>query len=487
MMPAMSSLSSSDDVVILGAGPAGMAAAMELSKAGRHVTIIEKDAIVGGLAKTLVFEESDGKYRTDIGPHRFYSKNPYLYTFIEEVIGEEWKQVPRLTRFVVGGKFYLYPIRIGNLLRQLPPWTMFRMLTDYAYECVRRLIAPRPQKSFEDYVVSKFGRTLAGFNMLQYTEKIWGIPCSQTSIDWAKQRIGGLSIWTALRKAITKRGGPKTLVDTFYYPSLGTGLIYTSVQKRIEAMGAEVLTSSQPLVIHRTADRVTEVMIETPQGKRTLHPKHLISSIPITRCIHLFDPPPPPQVLESAAHLRFRSQVYLFLTIDRPSVTKDNWIYFPDKSIPFGRIAEMRNFSSHMCPPGKTSLFVEFFCFKNDPIWNATKEELFEKTIFYLEQFGFLKRTEVQSIHHFRKEHVYPLYDLSYAKHVETVLHWMDNLANFTAIGRPGRFRYTNQDHSLEMGILAARSLLTGSRFADTVGKENEYFEQGSLPPRERR
>lgn len=456
---------------------------MELSRAGKTVTVVEKAPQVGGLARTLVFERPEGTYRTDIGPHRFYSKNKYLYDFIEDLLGEQWREVPRLTRFCVDGKFYFYPIRFRNVLSQLGMLRAFMMMRDYAWERLRKLVAPRSIHSFEDYAVSQFGRTLAEFNMLNYTEKIWGLPCGEISVDWANQRIGGLSLWAALKKAVWKSSGPKTLVDSFYYPSLGSGSIYEAIRRRIENKGSVIHVGAEPVRIRWKGRKITDVDIHCGELKQTCRPQHVVSSIPITRAVEIFDPAPPLCVTEAASHLRFRAQVYLFLTVRRERIVPDNWVYFPDKSVPFGRISEMKNFSAEMCPPGHTSLFVEFFCFAGDEIWNAAKDTLFSMTVAALERLRVLDRTDVTSAHLFRQSHVYPLYDLHYSEYLGVVLKWLDNFENFHAIGRPGRFRYTNQDHSLEMGVLAAQSVLDGRRRdVDEVTKENEYFERGFVP-----
>lgn len=484
---------SSANTLILGAGPAGMASAMELVRAGKHVTVVEKADQVGGLAKTLTYEEPSGTFRTDIGPHRFFSKNQYLYDFIEDLLKEEWRQVQRLTRFCVEGKFYLYPIRIRNVLSQIGMVKAFRMVMDLLIEKVRARVAPRSQRTFEDYVLAAFGRTLAEFNMIGYTEKIWGLPCREISINWATQRIKGLSVLSALKKALfPKHDGPKTLVDSFYYPSFGSGTIYEAIRQRIEKAGSDVLLSTEPSAIRWNGSpasapegatagrRVTGVDLQSSAGATTLTPGAVISSVPPSVLVKLFNPAPPADVLDAARHLRFRSQVYLFLIIDKDSVMRDNWIYFPDKNIPFGRISEMKNFSVEMAPPGKTSLMIEFFCFEGDRIWNMNKDELVAETVPILERFGFFTRSQVLSSHHFRIAHVYPLYDLHYEEHAKTVMKWLDGFENFYAVGRPGRFRYTNQDHSLEMGILAAQSILTGVRKdIETVGAEQEYFERG--------
>jgi protoporphyrinogen oxidase len=206
----------------------------------------------------------------------------------------------------------------------------------------------------------------------------------------------------------------------------------------------------------------------------------VVSSIPLTQLLSLLHPEPPAEVLWTAARLRFRSQVYLFLTFDKPSVSPDQWIYFPDPEVPFGRISEMRNFSPRMSPPGKTSLFVEFFCWEGDSVWSATKEALLEPTMEWLERLGLVDRSELIDVHHLRKPYVYPVYELGYERNLGVTKGYLDGFENLQYIGRPGRFRYTNQDHSLEMGILAARGLLDGKRRdMDGVGSDPAYFERG--------
>jgi protoporphyrinogen oxidase len=197
----------------------------------------------------------------------------------------------------------------------------------------------------------------------------------------------------------------------------------------------------------------------------------------------MLDPKAPAEVLKALSLLRHRNQAYLFITIDKESLTDDQWIYFPRQENKIARISEMRNFSSYMSPKGKTSLFVEFFCFEGDEIWNMSKEELFETAMRELSAAGLLKKDEVRHYYHIKRRNVYPVYDLEYQTHLGAVKKYLNGISNLQYIGRPGRFRYNNQDHSLEMGMLAARSIIDGVRYdIESVGEEKEYFEKGAVP-----
>jgi protoporphyrinogen oxidase len=458
-------------ILVLGAGPAGMACAMELHRAGRTFTLVEKDGQVGGLSKTYRF----GEFRTDNGPHRFFSQNSYLYEFIEDLLAERWEPVDRHTRFCIGGRFYRYPVQWRDALGNMGPAKALRVVLDFL---VAKLTYFRQTPAdFEEFAVKTFGRSLANFNVLNYTEKIWGIPCRELSVDWARQRIHGLDLISLITNAFLNRKGPKTLVDQFYYPRGGTGLIYESILQRISATN-RVMLNTVPVKLAHDGERLT--LVHLNNGEQ-IEPAEVVSSIPITALIDMLDPAPSDVIREHAGALRYRSQVYLFITIDTPSVCRDQWIYFPDLEIPFGRISEMRNFCPTMSPEGKTSLFVEFFCWKGDRVWKSSKEDLMDLAVPWLTRLGFLTRDEILDCYHIRREDAYPVYDLTYGDHLRVVKDYLDGFRNLFYIGRPGRFRYTNQDHSLEMGIVAARSILDNTRYDLEAGfSEAGYFEGGA-------
>ena len=481
-------LNPAPETLIIGAGPAGLACAMELSRKGKTCSVVERDHQVGGLAQTIKIKEGDDVFLTDIGPHRFFSKNQYLYDFIEDLLKEEWRRVPRLTRQFVDGKYYNYPVNFGQVVRNLGLLRSARIGIDYFIARIRYDVFKKPMLTFEDYVVANFGRALAEFSMINYSEKIWGIPCADIHPDWAKQRISGLNLWSVLKNAIGLGGsgkgkqGPKSLVDEFYYPQFGTGRIYEEIGKHLVKSGTDIHVNSEPIAVRHDGKRITEVDIKTPDGIETIKPKNVVESVPLTAFLDLLDPKPPAKVLQAAKNLRWRNQVYLFLTLNKEQVTADNWIYFPQKDIPFGRTSEMKNFSKDMCPEGTTSFFVEFFAFEGDDIWTMPKEQLLEMVMPYFEKWGFFTKEEIRQSYLMKRSHVYPVYDTTYKANVEKIRDYLDELENLIYVGRPGRFRYTNQDHSLEMGIIASRMILEGRRMdMDAVGAENEYFEKGPI------
>ncbi len=481
------------DTLIIGAGPAGMATAMELGWAGKSFAVVEKAPQVGGLAKTYTITEPDGLvFKTDNGPHRFFSKNKYLYDFIGNVIDERWLVVNRLTRQYINGTFFDYPVKFGQVVKNVGIWNVIRILVGYAWARFRYGFLKKPLRNFYDYAVASFGYPLASFNILNYTEKIWGVDTKQLHPDWAKQRISGLNVWSLAKNMVLKLVAPnsaataKSLVDSFYYPEDGTGMIYETIQQKLMAQGHPVVTGVAPSKIRHDGTRVHSATLQTPEGAREITFDHLVESIHITDFLTLLDPLPPQAVLDAAKKLRYRSQVHLFVTLNKDKISDDQWIYFPDDKVPFARASEMKNFSKKLCPEGKTSWFMEFFCHPEDPIAKMTAEELFEQAMPHIEKMGFFTRADVRHIYRLPGGKDYPIYDLTYEENLATVKKYLDQFTNLYYIGRPGRFKYTNQDHSLEMGILAAKSIADGKRRdIEAVGSEKEYFEKGHVPAKQ--
>src|SRR5215470_975992 len=153
--------------VIIGAGPAGLTAAYEVSEMGGDPIVLEQDDLVGGIARTV---EHRG-YRFDIGGHRFFSKVALINEWWRNILGDDLQPRSRLSRIQYNGAFFDYPLRPMNALRGLGPTESLRIVASY----VRARVFPtREETSFEDWICNRFGRRLYEIFFKTYTEKVWG-------------------------------------------------------------------------------------------------------------------------------------------------------------------------------------------------------------------------------------------------------------------------------------------------------------------------
>jgi protoporphyrinogen oxidase len=463
----------------MGAGPAGLTAARELTKHGIPVTVLESDpTYVGGIARTV---EHRG-YRFDIGGHRFFSKNDEVESLWTEILGDDLLTRARLSRIYYRGRFIDYPLRALNALSSLGLWESVRCMASYARARLRPVRSPR---SFEDWVSNQFGRRLYRIFFKTYTEKVWGIPCSELSADWAAQRIKGLSLLAAVRQALLprRRGGKrgeviKTLIDEFRYPRLGPGQMWERVAAGLEALGQPVQHGERVTEVRHRGGRVTAVA--TASG-RTFPGDEFVSSLPVRELVESLLPPPPTAVREAAARLGYRDYLTVALMVDRADLFPDNWIYVHDEGVRVGRVQNFKNWSPDMVPdPSKTCIGLEYFCFEGDGLWSAGDAELVDLATRELAALGLCRPEEVFDGVVVRQAKAYPVYDDTYLENLAVVREWLEaELPNLHLCGRNGMHKYNNQDHSMLTALLVARRIAAVSDLDPwNVNADAEYHEE---------
>src|ERR1051326_1639157 len=350
-----------DSVIIVGGGPAGLTAAYELCRAGVHAVVLEKNDKVGGLART----ESYRGFHFDIGGHRFFTKGDAVSRMWREVLGDEFLRRPRLSRIYYRGRFFPYPLKPWNSLAGLVAWQSLLVALSY----FRWQVAPYEREdTFEEWVTNRFGRRLFMIFFKSYTEKVWGIPCTELQAEWAAQRIKDLSLKSAiLTMFFSQRNVIKTLIEEFEYPRLGPGMMWNAVRERIVEAGGVVELESDVTQIRRGGNRIVDVVGGGSNGGTPRSASHFISTMPITELVARIDPPPPDEVVQAARTLRHRDFLTVCVIVDKPDLFPDNWIYVHDPNVRVARIQNFKNWSSAMVPDGaKSSLGLEYFCNQGD-------------------------------------------------------------------------------------------------------------------------
>lgn len=473
------------DIYVLGAGPAGISCAHELARRGVPAHVIERHPQVGGLCRTI----PHGGFLFDVGPHRFFTKNDEVERLWHEALGDESVTVARRTRILYRNHLFDYPLKPLAALRGLGLWTSLQAMASFA----KIKLGPRRGRargSFEDWVVSQFGRVLYDIFFKTYTEKVWGISCRDISAEWAGQRIKGLSLTSALLNSLKRGGGAasgvKSLVDQFDYPRLGAGQVYERLAEKARSQGAVFALSTRVLGVRHGNNRIAGIDVEGPGGESSqLSAEHVFSSIPLTELILRLSPAPPDEVLEAARTLYYRDHVTVNLVIRRRRPFPDNWIYVHDPRVRMARIACYGNFSDGMLRDvGKDALSVEYFTFAHDELWQMADEQLIALAGRELEQVGLLAAGDIEGAFVVRERDSYPVYYLGYRSSLDTIRAYLARFENLTPIGRGGMYRYNNQDHAILSGLLAARNFCAPGAHHDLweINEENEYLEEKQLP-----
>lgn len=474
-------------VVIIGAGPAGLTAAYALSKAGVQSIVLEKDQMVGGLARTVNYKG----YYFDTGGHRFFTKVESVENIWKEVLGEDLLHCNRLSRIYYNKKFFYYPLRPLNALLGLGIWNSILVLFSYL---TSQLFPTKEEETFEQWVSNRFGKRLFKIFFKTYTEKVWGIPCKDISAEWATQRVKGLSLMATLKNAIIanqsnqkdKRKVIKTLIDKFDYPKFGPGMMWQTLVEIIHRTGSQVWLGNEVEGIRWSGNKVEALEVKQNGQVELLYGSDFISSMPIREALQKFKPQVPKEVLDAANDLKYRDFLTVALIIKKPMLFPDTWIYIHDPDVKVGRIQNFKNWSPFMVPdPNKTCLGLEYFCYEGDKLWNMPDDELIELGKRELETLGLANKNDVQDGTVVRMPKAYPIYDLTYRKSLDVVRRFLGQLDNLQLVGRNGMHKYNNQDHSMLTAMLSAENILGANHDLWAINVEQEYHEEMTIEPSE--
>ncbi|MGB3189978.1 MAG: NAD(P)/FAD-dependent oxidoreductase [Limnoraphis sp.] len=463
-------------VVIIGAGPAGLTAAYELTKRGVYPHVLEAASQVGGISRTEVYKG----YRFDIGGHRFFTKVDVVNQLWQEVLGDEFIQVPRLSRIYYQNKFYDYPLSIYNTLLNLGVIESSLILMSYLKAKVKAKLQPDLEaETFEEWVTDSFGSRLYRTFFKTYTEKVWGIPCNKIEAEWAAQRIKGLSLKKAVINALFGSNDTKTLIKKFDYPIYGPGMMWERFQQKVDEKGGQVSLNTRVMNVKREGYHITEITAYQDGQEMTITGENFISSMPVTALVNRLYPLPPDEVLHAAKSLSYRDFLIVALIIDEAKLFPDNWIYIHSPEVKVGRIQNFKNWSPAMVPDQtKTCLGLEYFCTEGDEIWKLSDTELLDLATREIEKLGLAKASQVEDGTILRQPKAYPVYDRDYRRHLQVIQDYLSQFDNLQTIGRNGMHRYNNQDHSMLTGLLAAQNLLGDNHDLWNVNTERSYHEE---------
>jgi protoporphyrinogen oxidase len=461
-----------DRAVIVGAGPAGLAAAYELVKRNVRPVLLEMGDKPGGIART---EHYKG-YRFDIGGHRFFTKNESIMALWKRVLDQGFLRVPRISRIYYEGRFLDYPLNFFNALVRMGPAESALILLSY----LRAQIRPFPEENtFEQWVSNRFGHRLYEKFFAPYTAKLWGVPCHQIPADWARQRIKGLSLTRALSDALFGNQKAKSLIHEFFYPEKGPGMMWEAFHKEIEERGGHIRFGTKVTGLIHGNGRITGIKCQAGEGLFEMPVEHIISSAPINELVAMFDGRVPEAVLNAANTLSHRDLILVVLVLEEDALFPDQWIYIHSPGFKVGRIQNFKNWSPQMvADPHGTTLGMEYFCSKDDALSTMSDEELSALAVSELDRLGLGKNNRITDSFVVRQPKAYPVYDDGYRERVRIIRRFLETFENLQTIGRNGMHHYNNMDHSMLTGILAARNVLGAQHDLWSVNEDAEYLEE---------
>ncbi|HLT29480.1 MAG TPA: NAD(P)/FAD-dependent oxidoreductase [Myxococcaceae bacterium] len=535
-----SSPTTSGTVVIIGAGPAGLTAAYELlTRTSYKVVVLEKSQALGGISRTVRYKGN----RIDIGGHRFFSKSDRVMQWWLDKLplqagdgsaatlsyqnqhrdlevprdgaDPDGDQVmllrPRQSRIYYRRRFFDYPVSLSpSTILNLGLWRTTKIGLSYLQALARPI---RDEQNLEEFFINRFGRELYLTFFKDYTEKVWGRPCTEISAAWGAQRIKGLDIVSALKNAargllpersgdLQQRDTETSLIERFLYPKFGPGQMWEEVAKRVEQLGGTLLLGRDVVGLEREGERIRAVLTRDDAGEETRHEADLVfSTMPIRELVRGLSEPPPADVAAIADGLPYRDFLTVGLLLSdlrlkereggKERIVGDNWIYVQEPEVEVGRLQIFNNWSPAMvADPSRVWVGLEYFCNEGDALWAKPDADLIAQAEAELLRIGIIDPGVVEDAVVVRQEKAYPAYFGTHDR-FDTLRGWLDGLENLVLIGRNGMHRYNNQDHSMLTAMVAVDQLLGGDLNRDalwSLNTEAAYHEEkgpsSPAPPR---
>jgi protoporphyrinogen oxidase len=444
-------------VVILGAGPAGMSAAWRLTKLGYPVTVLERDGAVGGMGQTITV----GDYSVDFGPHTFHIRetpeSKEILNTIRPFFGEDPLTLVRGTRVLLRGKEYVYPLEMLQVLFGVNPLLSALILFDYSMATLKSFFAPaKTEDSFEEWGVRNLGRTLYDLCFGIYSSRVWGLPTSQISSKQA-QRVAKLNLKNIILRTFGIKADPATYFTKYFYPRKGISTLYDGMAREVTAAGNTVLLNAPAVRVERTGDKVSRVVYRTATGEQSIECDILLSTLPLPALVGMVSPALPEPVIANAARLRYRSLKLIYIALKRPRLTDYHWIYLLDDDYRVNRMSEQKNVSPDMVPADRTIVCIELSLWKHEPLWTASAEEIYQIALRDLMKMGYgVTEQDVDTYYVTQIETAYPVYELNFEDHLIPVLEGVHELRNLMTLGRHGLFLNNSMDDNVGLGFQVA-------------------------------
>jgi protoporphyrinogen oxidase len=488
--------------IIIGAGPAGLTAAYELlKKTDITPVILERSNIIGGISATYKYKGN----RIDVGGHRFFTKSDKVLKWwldflpIEDTADSELDSIyrkrlksigwtkkranpdstdkvmlvrKRKSRILFSGMLLDYPLQLD--------WTTIsklgaRRITKITVSYTKSLLFPiKPEVTLEDFFINRFGKELYKTFFKSYSEKLWGVPCTEINAEWGTQRIKGLSITKAIKHVvqdklkIQTRNAKKqetSLIDHFLYPKYGPGQLWEEVADEVTRLGGKVKLGCSVESIKTDGNTVVavEVVNQSSGEKSIFEADYVFSTMAVSNLTKSFGQVVPDRLRKIASTLPYRNFITVGLLLKKlgkkGEQIEDNWLYIQEANVELGRVQIFNNWSPYMvADKNKVWVGLEYFCSDQDKLWTMPDNKVVELAKQEMEVINLISKSDVMDSVVVRMPKAYPAYHGSY-KDFSELRKYYDNFKNLYLIGRNGMHRYNNQDHSMLTAMEAVENI----------------------------
>jgi protoporphyrinogen oxidase len=443
-------------VVVLGAGVTGLSAAYRLSQnPDIEVHVFEKETEVGGLCRSF----RDGGFILDYGPHKFYTLIDGVLEEMCKIMGDDFLTRDKSQNLYLKGKYFDFPLKITEMITKFPPHKSAEILASFGVSAAKGLKDKSEPKSYEDFIIQKFGKSLYSQIFEPMANKMFGNP-RQLDPNLARVRISSPGLVSVIKQLLSPKKVDRTIsAPTFHYPKYGFGMIPEKLKEKSEANGVKFHLGVKVKELKVSQGSISAVSFEDKNGAlQTLSCDDVVYTIPMQAIADLI-PNLSSEIRQACRFVSFRHTIVYYYLLKSQPVLPAMWVFYPESRFRFGRLSEMTKFSPYTAPLGHTALMVDFTCDDLDPTWSMDDTQLGELLLDQLKPLKLFDRDKVIKSFSKRFRNFYPVYRIGYQERVEKIRSLEKELNNILFAGRLGDFNYNNSDQCFDMGFKAAEQI----------------------------
>lgn len=433
-------------IIILGAGITGLVSAYYLSKK-YNVIVLEKENFVGGTAASFKYKN----FTLDYGPHKLYTELPGIMEEIKNVC--PLIKVKKKNSIYLNGNYYDFPLKISQIMAKMP-----FVAISAGLDIIAKSLSKKPDDSYENFLINRFGKTLYNLSFKNYAYKIWNSDPKELDLELAKKRVAISNIFQLIKSVLFK-DTKKISAEYFYYPDNGMSQLFASLTKKIIKNNGKILLRQKIKEIKIKNNMVEYIRLEKTRIKK---PDYIISTIPLDSLSEILCPK-----ITISSKIKYQGLNIIYFILNKPKALNDCWIFFPEKKLIFQRVSEQKAFSPNTCPKDKTVIMVE------------TTKKLTKKTIneiiSQLEDINVLKKSEIEEFFVKSIKKAYPIYKKGFLKDLNMLIDKAESIDNLYLLGRQGLFNYNNMDQCWDMALKITKQIEENKTKKDWQ-KTKKYF-----------
>jgi protoporphyrinogen oxidase len=365
------------NVVVIGGGVAGLAAAYELVRAGHDVRLFEGGPVLGGQVRT--FEVGVG--RLEVFYHHLFRSDSEVAALIDELgLGADLEWIDSKVAFAAGGRIYPFAGAL-DLLRFTRVSVLTRLRLGLAALWLRR------KTDWQSYEGRRAKDWIERWTGREGYERVWG-PLLRAKFGERAADVSMVWFWGKVHLRFASRPGGSLAREQLGYLRGSFGRLVDALVAAIRERGGSVEAGRPAARVLVSDGCVSGVELAPLDGApSTVVPADAVIATVPSYAFRQIAPPLGDAYEERLEAVEYQWATVLVLALDRP-LSAHYWLTMTDEDCPFVVAVEQTNFVPAERYGGRHVVYFSNYCEPGDPIVEETAEQVLARYLPFIRRIN---------------------------------------------------------------------------------------------------